>query len=58
MIGLVEDINLLPAKPKYKKIPMTDFMPITRDFAFVVDKNYEAQKIVQIAQSSEQYDGI
>lgn len=53
MIGLVEDISLLPAKPKYKKIPMTDFMPITRDFAFVVDKNYEAQKIVQIAQSSD-----
>lgn len=53
MIGLVEDISLLPAKPKYKKIPITDFMPITRDFAFVVDKNYEAQKIVQTAQSSD-----
>ncbi len=53
MIGLIEDIELLPQKIKSKKIPVTDFMPITRDFAFVVDKNYESQKIVQTAQSSD-----
>ena len=53
MIGLIEDISLLPAKPKYKKIPMTDFMPITRDFAFLVDKNYESQKIVATALASD-----
>jgi phenylalanyl-tRNA synthetase beta chain len=53
MIGLVEDIDLLPKKPKGKKIPMTDFMPITRDFAFVVDKMFESQKIVQTAMASD-----
>lgn len=52
-VAIVEDINLLPTNPKHKKIPVTDFMPITRDFAFVVDKNYEAQKIVQTAQASD-----
>ena len=52
-MAIVEDINLLPTNPKHKKIPVTDFMPITRDFAFVVDKNYEAQKIVQTAQASD-----
>ena len=53
MIAIVEDISLLPQKPKSKKIPVTDFMPITRDFAFVVDKNYEAQKIVTTAMASD-----
>jgi len=52
-VAIVEDIALLPTNPKHKKIPVTDFMPITRDFAFVVDKNYEAQKIVQTAQASD-----
>lgn len=53
MIGLIEDIDVLPKNPKYKKIPVTDFMPITRDFAFVVDKNFEAQKIVSTAMASD-----
>jgi len=52
-VAIIEDISLLPTNPKHKKIPVTDFMPITRDFAFVVDKNYEAQKIVQTAQASD-----
>ena len=55
MVAIIEDISLLPQKVKNKKIPMTGFMPITRDFAFVVDKNYEAQKIVQTAQSSDSH---
>ena len=48
-IGLVEDIENLPQNPKHKKIPMTDFMPITRDFAFVVDNNFESGKIISTA---------
>jgi len=48
-IGLVEDIENLPKNPKHKKIPMTDFMPITRDFAFVVDKDFESGKIISTA---------
>ncbi len=52
-IGLVEDIENLPKNPKHKKIPMTDFMPITRDFAFVVDDNFESQKMVSVALASD-----
>lgn len=48
-VALVEDINNLPASPKGKKIPMTDFMPISRDFAFVVDAKYPAEKIIATA---------
>lgn len=53
MVAIVEDIELLPKKPKYKKIPVTDFMPITRDFAFIVDEHYESQKIISTALSSD-----
>lgn len=48
-VAMVEDINNLPTNPKLKKIPMTDFMPITRDFAFVVDSKYQADKIIATA---------
>ena len=48
-IGLVEDIENLSKNPKHKKIPMTDFMPITRDFAFVVDNDFESGKIISTA---------
>lgn len=49
MIGLIDDIENLPKNPKHKKIPVTDFMPITRDFAFVVDAKYESQKMIATA---------
>ena len=52
-IGLVEDIENLPKNPKYKKIPVTDFMPITRDFAFVVNSDFPSEKIISTAQSSD-----
>ena len=52
-VGLVEDIENLPKNPKHKKIPMTDFMPITRDFAFVVDNDFESGKILSTALSTD-----
>ena len=52
-IGLVEDVENLPKNPKHKKIPMTDFMPITRDFAFVVDDAFESQKMISVAAASD-----
>ena len=52
-IGLVEDVENLPKNPKHKKIPMTDFMPITRDFAFVVDNDFESGKIISTALSTD-----
>ena len=52
-VAIVEDIDNLPKNPKYTKIPMTDFMPITRDFAFVVAHDFPAEKIVSVAISSD-----
>lgn len=53
VVGLVENIENLPLNPKYAKIPMTEFMPITRDFAFVVDSNFESEKIIATALASD-----
>ncbi|MBR3510499.1 MAG: phenylalanine--tRNA ligase subunit beta [Alphaproteobacteria bacterium] len=53
VVGLVENIENLPLNPKYAKIPMTEFMPITRDFAFVVDSNFESEKITSTAIASD-----
>ena len=52
-VAIVDDIDNLPTNPKYKKIPTTDFMPITRDFAFVVDNNFAAEKIISTAIASD-----
>lgn len=52
-VAIVENIDDLPQNPKHKKIPMTDFMPITRDFAFVVETNFAAEKIIATAISSD-----
>ncbi len=52
-VGIVNNIDDLPKKPKYKKIPITEFMPITRDFAFIVDKDFPSQKIVATALASD-----
>ncbi len=48
-VAIVENIDDLPKNPKYKKIPMTEFMPITRDFAFVVESKFAAEKIIATA---------
>ncbi len=52
-VAIVDNIENLPKNPKYAKIPMTEFMPITRDFAFVVDSNFAAEKIVSTAVSAD-----
>ncbi len=52
-VGIVENIEDLPKNPKYTKTPITDFMPITRDFAFVVNSDFESQKIISTAVSSD-----
>ncbi len=52
-VALVENIEDLPKNPKHKKMPLTDFMPITRDFAFVMDGVFESQKIVATAFASD-----
>ena len=52
-VAIVDDIENLPKNPKQKKIPVTDFMPITRDFAFVVESDFPAEKIISTALSSD-----
>ncbi len=52
-VAWIENIEDLPKNPKSKKTPITEFMPITRDFAFVVDSKFESQKIVATAQSAD-----
>lgn len=52
-VALIENVEDLPKNPKSKKTPITEFMPITRDFAFVVDSKFESQKIVATAQASD-----
>jgi phenylalanyl-tRNA synthetase beta chain len=54
-VALVEDIEDLPKNPKYNKIPITEFMPITRDFAFVVDAGFASEKIIAAAISADSH---
>ena len=51
VIGLVEDITNIP-RPKFtKNITISDFQPITRDFAFIVDNDVPADKLASVAKS-------
>ena len=52
-VAIVDDIDNLPTNPKHKKIPVTDFMPITRDFAFVIDADSPSEKIIAAALASD-----
>lgn len=52
-VAIVDNIDNLPKDPKHAKIPVTDFMPITRDFAFVVAHDFPAEKIVSTAVSAD-----
>ncbi len=51
VIGMVGDISALPKIVKSKKTTMSEFQPITRDFAFIVDADCAADKIVSAAKS-------
>ncbi len=52
-VGIIENIEDLPKNPKYAKTPITDFMPITRDFAFVVDSKFASEKMIATAIASD-----
>ena len=53
VIGMVEDIDNLP-RPGYKRkiIKLSEFQPITRDFAFVVPNDYPAANLTAAARSA------
>ncbi len=52
-IALVDDVSVLPQIPKAKQTPITEFQPITRDFAFITDADFDAQKIITNAKSAD-----
>ena len=53
VIAIIDDINSIPNKPKYAKIPVTEFQPITRDFAFIVESKFAAERLVATARGTD-----
>lgn len=52
-IAIVKDVNDLP-RPGYKKNPakLSEFQPITRDFAFIVDQDFPSANLVAAARGA------
>lgn len=53
VIAIVDDINNLPSKRIGKQSVLSEFQPITRDFAFIVDSDTPADKLTSVAQSTD-----
>lgn len=53
VIAIVDDITVLPQTPKYAKTPISEFQPITRDFAFVVESKFPAEKLTSTARAAD-----
>lgn len=52
-IAIVEDVENLPADRKSKEPVISEFQPITRDFAFIVDEDFPAEKLIGTATSTD-----
>ena len=52
-IAIVDDVENLPGARKVHEPKLSEFQPITRDFAFIVDTNTPAEKLTGIALSSD-----
>lgn len=53
VVAIVDDIANLPRGWKLRHETMSDFQPITRDFAFVVDENTMADSLTSVAKSTD-----
>lgn len=53
VIAIVEDITVLPTRRGGKQPTLSEFQPITRDFAFVVDSDTPAEKLTGVARSAD-----
>ncbi len=53
VVAIIDNVDVLPKTPKYAKTPMTDFQPITRDFAFVVESKFPAERLIATARSAD-----
>jgi phenylalanyl-tRNA synthetase beta chain len=52
-IAIIDDVSVLPNTPKYAKTPISEFQPITRDFAFVVESKFPAERLVATARAAD-----
>lgn len=53
MVAIIEDVENLPKAKKSKEPVISDFQPITRDFAFIVDSDFPAEKLTSSAVSAD-----
>ncbi len=53
VIAIVDDINNMPQQRVGKNIILSEFQPITRDFAFIVDMDMPAEKLTGVALSAD-----
>lgn len=53
VVAIVDDIANLPTTRRRNDFVPTDFQPITRDFAFIVDADFPADKIVAAARGAD-----
>ena len=53
MVAIVDDVANLPAPRKQREVQLSDFQPISRDFAFIVDGNMPAEKLVSAARGAD-----
>ena len=53
VIAIVDDINNMPQQRVGKNITPSEFQPITRDFAFIVDMDMPAEKLTGAAISAD-----
>ena len=53
VIAIVDEIKDLPSKRIGKQPVLSEFQPITRDFAFIVDSDMPAEKLTSVAQSTD-----
>lgn len=51
VIAIVDDILNIPKQKYTKNITLSEYQPITRDFAFIVDSNTPADKLISVAKS-------
>ena len=53
VIAVVDDVNNLPRGRKLRHETLSEFQPITRDFAFVVDSDTMAESLTSVAKSTD-----
>ncbi len=53
MIAIVDDVAALPKTRRRGNVTLTDFQPITRDFAFITDADFPAAKLVATAAAAD-----